>query len=210
VDFQEGPGPLSDRRLVVGESGPVRGAHLAEDRSSLDDDLGDAEPSADLDELGAGDDDLAARGEGGQDEQHRPRVVVDHDRVLGAAERRGKPPEVIVPGAAAPGLEVVLEVGVAGRDAGEALQGGRGERGAPEVRVHDDARGVDHATESRLEEEADLCSHRLVVERRFRGARRLTFEDRPATGFDGSTDRLGHGPACPPTGARGGETSWNP
>ena len=45
--------------------------------------------------------------------------------------------------------EVVLQVRVAQRDVGDAVDGGLGERGAAEVRVHQHARGVQDAAELR-------------------------------------------------------------
>ena len=54
-----------------------------------------------------------------------------------------------VAAAARAGLEVVFEVRVPGGDVRDACGGRRGERRASEIRVHDDARRVDHADERR-------------------------------------------------------------
>ena len=121
---QRGLGP--DRRLVVGGARAVRRADLDEARARAREHVGDAEAVADLDQLAARDDHLAALGERGEREQQRGGVVVDDERVLGA--RRA--------GAASrarwscreprsPVGEVVLEVRVARRDLATRLERGR-------------------------------------------------------------------------------------
>jgi hypothetical protein len=54
---------------------------------------------------------------------------------------------MVLTGAACAGGEVVLEIRVRGGRIGEPLEGGPRERGAAEVRVHDHARRVQHASE---------------------------------------------------------------
>ena len=76
------------------------------------------------------------------DEQHGGGVVVDHDRRLGAAQPGQQPADVVVPRAPVAGVEVELEVPVAGR-----LPVAEGR--PPEVGVEQDAGGVDHRAQQR-------------------------------------------------------------
>ena len=90
AEQQRGLGP--DRPLVVGGASPVRRADLDEPGTGAGEHVGDAEPVADLDELAAGDDDLAPLGERGEREQHGGGVVVDDERGLRARQpRRSRP-----------------------------------------------------------------------------------------------------------------------
>src|SRR3989304_4922006 len=65
VPAQENGRPLRDRALVVGEPRAVRRPHLDEGRARAREHVRDAEAVADLDELAARDDHLAAPGAGG-------------------------------------------------------------------------------------------------------------------------------------------------
>ena len=76
----------ADGALVVGGARPVRRADLDEPRAGAGEHVGDAEAVADLDQLAARDDHLAALGERGEREQHRAGVVVDDERRLGAGQ----------------------------------------------------------------------------------------------------------------------------
>ena len=73
VDAQEERGLRPDRALVVGGARAVRRPDLDEPRARAGEHVGDAEAVADLDQLAARDDDLAALGERGEREQHRAR-----------------------------------------------------------------------------------------------------------------------------------------
>ena len=137
-----------DRAVVVGRARPVRRPHLDQARAGAGEHVRNPEAVADLDQLPARDDDLAALGERGEGEQHRGGVVVDDDRRLGAREPPQQRREVILARPARPAREVVLEVGVAA-DLGDPVEGGRRQRRAPEVRVDQDPGGVEHAAERR-------------------------------------------------------------
>ncbi len=104
---------------------------------------------ADLDELAAGDEHVAAARQRGEGEQHRGGVVVHDQRVLGAGERAEDVVDVVLARGALPALEAELEVGVAGRGTDERRYGFIGQDRAPQVGVHDDAAGVDHAAQRR-------------------------------------------------------------
>ena len=104
----------SDCPLVVAGASPVRRSDLDEPRSRTREHVRDTKPVADLDELPARDDDLTAFREGGEREQHRGRVVVDHERGLRAREALEQRSEMILARAALARLEVVLEVRVSG------------------------------------------------------------------------------------------------
>jgi hypothetical protein len=150
----------ADRPFVVGGAGPVRRPDLDEPRARAGEHVRDPEAVADLDQLAARDDHLAAFRERGEREQQRGRVVVDDDRRLRSREPAQQRRQVVLARAARAGGEVVLEVRVAARGR-DALERRRGERGAAEVRVHDDAGRVEHAPERRPPRRAE----RLVESR---------------------------------------------
>ena len=139
----------ADRLPVVVDPRAVGGADLAQPRARLRHHVGHAEAAADLHQFAARHDDLPARRQRGQHQERRGGVVVDDDRGLDAEEALQQRLGVRVAMAAAPRLHVVLEVRVAGRHLADALDGRRRQRRAPEVRVHDDAGGVDHTAQRR-------------------------------------------------------------
>ena len=95
---------------IVGEPGAIRRADVDELRARLLHHLGDAEAAADLDAFAAADDDLAIASDRGENEQHRGRVVVDHDRRLGAAQHCQQRADRVLPRPALAGAEVELDV----------------------------------------------------------------------------------------------------
>ena len=135
---------VGDGALVIARVRAIGGADLDEARARCAHDVGHAERAADFDELAARDDDAAPRRQLRQRQQHRRRAVVDDERVLGAGQRREELGDVLVPRAAPPRIEPVLEVRVAARDRGHARDRVLGQRRAPEVRVQDDAGRVEH------------------------------------------------------------------
>ena len=122
AEQERGLGP--DRAVVVGRAGAVRRPHLDQARARAGEHVRDPEAVADLDQLPARDDDLAALGERGEGEQHRGGVVVDDDRGLGAGEPPQQRCEVILARPARSTREVVFEVGVAA-DLGDPVERGR-------------------------------------------------------------------------------------
>ena len=90
----------ADRALVVGGARAVRRADLDEPRARAREHVGDAEAVADLDQLAARDEHLAALGERGEREQHRGGVVVHDERGLGAGQPAQDRGDVILPRAA--------------------------------------------------------------------------------------------------------------
>ncbi len=149
----------ADRALVVRGPGAIRRAYLDEAGTRAREDVRDAEAVPDLDQLPARDDDLPALRQGRERKQHRRGVVVDDERGLGARERAQERREVVLPRATLPRVEVVLErrVPAAHLDhTGERLVG---ERRPPEVRVDEDARGVQHAPQSRSPDAGQLFEH---------------------------------------------------
>ena len=123
-----------DRPVVVGGARAVRRPDLDQARARAGEHVRDPEAVADLDQLPARDDDLAALGERGEREQERGGVVVDDDRRLGAGQPPQQRSEVVLTRPARPAREVVLEVGVAA-DLGDPLERGLRQRRAAEVRV---------------------------------------------------------------------------
>ena len=108
--------------LVVGGARPVRRSHLDEAGARAREHVGDAEAVADLDQLAARDEHLAALREGGQGQQHGGCVVVDDERRFGARQPAEDGRHVILARAARPCPEVVLEVRIAASDVGDALE----------------------------------------------------------------------------------------
>jgi hypothetical protein len=78
MHLQDGSGSGSDCRLIVGEGSPIRGTNFNQLRSALAEYLGYAKPSAYLDGLSSGDDDLSSSGESGKRKQES-RGVVDNN-----------------------------------------------------------------------------------------------------------------------------------
>ena len=140
---------FGERRLEVLDAGPVRRPDLDQLRPGPPDDLRDPDAAADLDQLPAADDDAAAPPGEADGQRDRRRVVVRHERVLGA--RQGD--EVLLgrpeARAAAPGLAVELEQEIVARGRLRGLDRGLRPRRAPEVRVDDDAGRVDRRGERR-------------------------------------------------------------
>ena len=114
MDAQQRGGAGSDRLLVVRRARAVGRSHLDHSRSGQAHHVGHPEGTSDLDELAAGDDDLLAFAQRGERQQNGGRVVVDDQSRL-ATEQRGQQARD-QPGTLAsfPGLEVELEVAVAG------------------------------------------------------------------------------------------------
>jgi hypothetical protein len=134
----------ADRALVVHDPRAVRRPHLDHPRARAREHIGDPEPVADLDELAARDHDLAAVCGRGEREQHGRRVVVDDERCLRAGEPAERVGDMVLPRAPAARGEVELEVRVRPADIDRARERGRGQRRAPEIRVDDHSRCVQH------------------------------------------------------------------
>src|SRR5204862_6369757 len=98
--------------LVVRRARAVRGSDLAQPRPGSRQYVRNAKTVADLDQLAAGDDDVAPFGGCGEREHHGRRVVVHDGRGLGAGEVTQDRRDVVLPGPAPTGAEVVLQVGV--------------------------------------------------------------------------------------------------
>ena len=128
VDDQDCCRALADGARVVLGVGAVGAPNLHQPGPGRGHDLGQAERTADLDELPARDDHLAAGGVGGEQQYQRCGVVGDDGGGLGAEvagqalHHRGEP------FASGTGVQVVLERQVAGHVGGEA-------RRAPQVGV---------------------------------------------------------------------------
>ena len=149
-----------DRTLVVGGARPIRRADLDEARARADEDVGDAEAVADLDELASRHDHLAALRERREREEDGGRVVVDDERGLRTRQTLQQLGEVILTRPTLASLEVVLEVRVAGAHLGHARERGLREGCATEVRVHENAGRVQHAPQRRLPRARELREDR--------------------------------------------------
>ena len=87
-------GPIA--ALVVGGARAVRGADLDQPGARAGEHLGNPEAVADLDQLAARDEHIAAFRERGQREQHGGGVVVDDERSLGAGQPAQDRREVVL------------------------------------------------------------------------------------------------------------------
>ena len=112
----------ADRALVVGGARAVGRPDLDESRARAREHVGDPEAVADLDQLAARDEHLAALGERGERQHHGGGVVVDDERRLGAGDPPEQRGEVVLTRAACARVEVVLEVRVAAADLDDALE----------------------------------------------------------------------------------------
>lgn len=143
---KEGDGLLREGGFVIAEVDAVGCTDFNEFGAGLGQHVGDAEAAADFDELGAGDEDAAAFGEGGEDEQDGGGVVVDDEGGFGAGEAFEQVFGMAVAGATGAFGEVVFQVGVAERGV-HGLDGRAAKGGAAQVGVEDDAGGVDDGLE---------------------------------------------------------------
>ena len=91
--------------------GAVGGADLGQPTAGPGHDVGHAERAPDLDQLAAREHDLAALGQGVQDQQHGRGVVVDDAGVLGASQAPQQAAHVVVALAPRTPLEIELERG---------------------------------------------------------------------------------------------------
>src|SRR3954454_11296122 len=140
---EEDGGLRTDRALVVGDTGPVGGADLDEARARACKHVRDPEAVADLDQLATRDEHLPPLGERRQGEHYGGGIVVDDERSFGPRDPPQQPGEVILPRSTRAALEVVLEVRVAATDLHDAVERSLSERGATEIRVDENAGGVD-------------------------------------------------------------------
>ncbi len=148
VHPQDRPRLARDRLAIVRDAGAVRGADLHQPRARLGEDVGDPEPVADLDQLTAADQHLAAARGRREAQQHGRRVVVHGQPRLRARQARQQDGEVVVPRAATPRRQVVLERRVAGRHLAHPLDRNLRQRRPAQVGVDDHAGRVQHRTQA--------------------------------------------------------------
>ena len=131
VDAQDERRVRPDRALVVLRVRPVRRPDLDQPRAGAHEHVRDPEAVADLDQLAARDEHLAALGERGQRQEHRAGVVVDDERRLGSGQAPQRGRQVRLPRPAHALVQRVLEVRVADADLSHPFErrGERAERG---------------------------------------------------------------------------------
>ena len=134
----------ADRQLVVGGARAVGRSDFDESGTALRHDVRNTEAAADLHQLAARNDRLAAVSECVQRKHEGGRAVVDDDRILGTRELAEERGAVHVPRAALAGFDIEFEIAEARRDARERIDRNIGERRTAEVRMEHHARGVDH------------------------------------------------------------------
>gem|GEM_PF-4414863 len=131
------------RLFEVAQVDFVGRADFDQRRAAAREDFGESKAAADLDQLVARDDDLAAFCKGVEDQQHGRRAVVDDQGFLGAAELAQQSADASVARTARPALEFELEVRVSGGDGRDRFEGFARERRAPEIGMEQNARSVD-------------------------------------------------------------------
>ncbi|BDH56220.1 hypothetical protein MTP03_11590 [Tsukamurella sp. PLM1] len=220
VHLEHAPGLGADRLGVVAGVGAVRRADLAQPGARGGDEVRQPESRADLDELAAADDHLAARGERRGGEDQGGGAVVDHERLLrGGARREQRRPGCDPALAPRAGAQVQLDIGVPG-----GVDEGRDRRGrqrrTAEVGVHHDAGGVEHGPQRgrRRSRELPLDGARDVVRRDLPAARGLlggtdggahpALAEPRGCGRDGRRGEEMVGAGNPPAGVRHPSSSW--
>ena len=149
MDLEDDAGFGAYRSAVVLEMGAIGRPDLDESGAGARHDVGHAESAADLDQLAARHDRLAAAGQGVEAEQHGGGVVVDDRGVFGAGQRAEQGPDMVVAFAAIARGEVELERhGVPHRRDGR-LDRRLGEDRPPEIGVQHDAGQIEQRPQRR-------------------------------------------------------------
>ena len=141
---QESGGTRRDRLLVISRPRPIGRADLDHACAGEPHHVGHAERASDLDKLSPGNDHLFALAQRGQREQDRRGIVVDHEGRVTAEQGGEEAAHQRRPLSSLAGLQVKLEVAVAGADR-QRIQGSLRKRSPTEVGVQDHAGRVDHA-----------------------------------------------------------------
>ena len=136
-----------NRPGVILEMGFVGRSHLAQFHPARFHHLGDAKRPADLDHLPPGNDGLFSLRQGGQGEQHRAGVVVDHRRRLGAGQAAEQLFDMGEAMAALARRQIEFEVGIGAADGGDRRQRRFAQGGAAEIGVQQRAGGVDYRSQ---------------------------------------------------------------
>ena len=134
-----------DRPLVVGQPGAIGGADVDQAGTRLLEHVGNPERPSDLHRLASRHGDVPPGGQRRQHQQHGGGVVVDHDRLLGAAQLGEQLADGPLARAAVAGGQVELD-GLRQRRLVDP------HRSAPEVGVEQHAGGVDDRVEQRAPE----------------------------------------------------------
>ena len=144
-------GVAGNRPRVVGHARLIGGADFAKTGAARLEQLGDAEATADLQQLAAGNNDLGlfSLTEVVEDEHQRRGVVVDHRRCVGTAQNRERVFEILR--TAAPGAlgQAVLEGAVVGANRRDCANAVGSERRPPEIGVDEDPGSVDYRRDAR-------------------------------------------------------------
>ena len=143
VNSQQDGRAFGDGSFIIAQVSAVGAPHLPEDGPARAHDVRDAEGTPDFHELSPGHHHFFPRGQGVQDEENRPGVVVHHQGRLGAGEFPEDGFGVDVPRSPLSFRQVVFQVVVAAADGLEASRGFFGQEGPPEIGVDHDPRAVD-------------------------------------------------------------------
>ncbi len=135
--------------LVIGQPDLIGGAHLDQFRPGLLHHIRQAEATADLDQLRAGDDDPPAVGLRRKHQQHCGSIVINHHGSFGAGQTLKQTLGMDQARAALAGFQVEFQVRVAARNRFDGLQSGARKRCPAQVRVQDHPAGVDDRQQCR-------------------------------------------------------------
>ena len=150
VHLEQHAGGGRDGSGIVGQPGLIGGPHLHQPCAALGDHVGDAEAAADLHQLAARDDHLAAAGQGAERQQHCGGGVVHRQGGLGAGNLAQQRFDALGARPAPPRRQVELQVGIARRHFGRRVRRRPGHGCAAEIGVQHHARGVDDPVQPRL------------------------------------------------------------
>jgi hypothetical protein len=137
-------------RREVPQVGAVGGAHLHQATAGAGHDVGDAEGTADLDQLAAGNDDLLAPGQRVESQEYRRRIVVDHGCGFGSGQLAQQIFHVHIAVAAPAAVQVEFQVGGLGQHVHHRLHRLGRKQGTPQIGVQHRAGEIEHRAQGWL------------------------------------------------------------
>ena len=130
--------------LVVCDARAIGRPNFAQDCSALRHYFGNAETVADFDQFPPRDNYFAVACKRGKHHQDRRGAIVDHDRIFCACQARQQFSRMHIALAARAAFQVVFQIGIMRRGPAQLFEYSRRKRRAPQIRVQNHARGVDH------------------------------------------------------------------
>ena len=148
MDIEQHGRFCSDGCLVVAQARAVGGAHFDEARAALAQHIRNAKAAANLYQLPTRDDDLAPCCQRAEDDEHRRRVVVGHQRIFCPGQFSQQSAHMGMARAAFAGFKIVFKICVALGDLDDGLKAFLAERRSPQIGIDDDAGGVEYRAQA--------------------------------------------------------------